>query len=219
MEPWFAHAKPIDSLEAEIGFCLQDAFQPVPGQPPEPLALPEFPRASRLWVRTSEAIGHEAELAAYYARVMQLAHKHGLRFGQVSHHFWMRLWLWNSEQDIGIPFPWYDTLSEIEPVLTALSTLPPGQRFHDIDQVWEIELGTSDTLIYIRHGNPEGDGEPGAHEAAQTVVALPQAALAGQLISLIARTDGLVAHLADALGCDVWSAPLRPEAAMPAARI
>jgi hypothetical protein len=196
----------LSTMEVEICFLLQDSLNS------EPLTPPDIARNTASMVRSAEAVGHEAELAAYYAQALQLARKQGLGFDQIRHHFWLRLWLWNSEANVHISFPWYDTLSEMDPVLTALSTLAPGQTFHDIDQGWEIELSARDTLIHIRHGNPDDeDGTP------QTEVSVPRAALSDQIASLRARTLGLIAHLSGALGCDVWSAPLKPQSAVPAA--
>jgi len=47
VEPWFAEARPVDSLEPEIAFRLWGEFHPAPHHRPEPLALPEIARASR----------------------------------------------------------------------------------------------------------------------------------------------------------------------------
>jgi len=123
VEPWFADAKPINSLEPEIAFHLWDAFNAAPYQRPEPLALPEFQRAERLRVRTSEAIGHEAELAAYYGQVAALARQHALKLHQVRQYFWMDLRLDNEEADVHLSFPWYDTFSSMDHFLVAVAGL------------------------------------------------------------------------------------------------
>ncbi|MBW8719095.1 MAG: hypothetical protein JF629_25545 [Variovorax paradoxus] len=96
MEPWFADAKPINSLEPQIAFHLWDEFHPVRDRPPEPLALPEFPRAERLRVSVPEAIGHEAELAAYYGRVAALARQRGLNYADQDQGWAVEAWARNS---------------------------------------------------------------------------------------------------------------------------
>lgn len=198
MKPWFADAKPIDSLEAEIAFCLQDAFQPAPGQPPEPLALPKFPRASRLWARTSEVIGHEAELAAYYGRVAALAQQHALKFHQVRQYFWMDLRLDNEEADVHLSFPWYDTFAAMDHFLAAVAGNDQGMVYDDQDQGWAVEVWVRNGTLYVRQSNPDSDDEPGQ------AVALPKAGLQARIAPLRERTAKLVAYLAKQLGSDVW---------------
>jgi hypothetical protein len=198
VEPWFADARPIDSLEPEIAFRLWDEFHPAPHHRPEPLALPEFGRASRLQASTSEVIGHEAELAAYYRRVAALARQHALKLHQVRQYFWMDLRLDNERAGIHLSFPWYDTFSAMDPFLAAVAGSDQGMVYDDQDQGWAVEVWACNGTLYIRQSNPDTDDEPGQ------AVALPRAGLQARIAPLRQRTATLVAHLAKELGPDVW---------------
>jgi hypothetical protein len=201
VEPWFADAKPIDSLEPEIAFHLWDEFHPAPGRQPEPLALPEFPRASRLLARTSEAVGHEAELAAYYGRVAALARWHALKLHQVRQYFWMDLRLDNEEADVHLSFPWYDTFAAMDHFLCAVAGNEQGMIYADQDQGWAVEVWARDGTLYIRESDPDSDDDDEPGQA----VALPRAGLQDRIAPLRERTAKLVARLAKELGADVWT--------------
>lgn len=189
MESWFADAKPIDSLEPEIAFRLWDQFHPAPEHQPEPLDLPEFPRASRLLARTSEVTAHEAELAAYYGRVAALAWQHALKIHQVRQYFWMDLRLDNEEADVHLSFPWYDTVSSMDHFLAAVAGNDQGMVYDDQDQGWAVEAWAFDGTLYIRQSNPDSDDEPGQS------VALPRAGLQARIAPLRERTAKLMAYL------------------------
>ncbi|KQX39323.1 hypothetical protein [Variovorax sp. Root434] len=197
MEPWFADAKPIDSLEPEIAFHLWDAFNAAPYQRPEPLALPEFQRAERLRVRTSEAVGHEAELAAYYAQVAALARQHALKLHQVRQYFWMDLRLDNEEADVHLSFPWYDTFSSMDHFLGAVVGHDEGNIYDDQDQGWAVEVWARNGTLYIRESDPDSK-EPGQ------AIALPRAGVQARIAPLRERTAKLVAYLAKELGPQAW---------------
>lgn len=199
MEPWFAHAKPIDSLEPEIAFHLRDEFSPVSGGPAEPLALPGFPRAERLLARTSEVVGHEAELAAYYARVAAAARRHALKLDQVRHYFWMDLRLDNEEAGVQLSFPWYDTFAAMDHFLAAMAGNDQGMIYGDQDQGWAIEVWARNGTLYIRQSDPEADDDPGQ------AVTLARAGLQARIAPLRERTVKIVARLAKEFGADVWT--------------
>ena len=198
MEPWFAEARPIDSLEPEIAFRLWDEFHPAPHHRPEALALPEFPRASRLRASTSEMIGHEAELAAYYRRVAALARQHALKRHQVRQYFWMDLRLANEGACIHLSFPWYDAFSAMDHFLAAVAGNDQGMVYDDQDQGWAVEVWARNGTLYIRESDPDSE-EPGQ------AVALPRAGLQARIAPLRERTAKLVARLASELGADVWT--------------
>ncbi|KQW65038.1 hypothetical protein [Variovorax sp. Root411] len=198
MEPWFADAKPIDSLEPEIAFHLCDEFHPAPYQRPEPLALPGFQRAERLRACTSEAIGHEAELAAYYGQVAALARQHALKLHQVRQYFWMDLRLDNEDANVHLSFPWYDTFSSMDHFLVAVAGHDEGNIYNDQDQGWAVEVWARNGTLYIRESNPDSDDEPGQ------AVALPRTGLQARIAPLRERTAKLVAYLAKELGPEAW---------------
>lgn len=198
MESWFADAQPIDSLEPDIAFQLRDEIQTASYRPPEPLALPSFARAERLRVRSAEALGHEAELAAYYRGVVALARQHGLPFDQVRQHFWIDLRLDNDAADVHLSFPWYDTFAAIDHVLRALEGTDEGLVYDDEDQGWAVEIWARSGKLYLREHDPYGD-EPGL------AVTLPRAGLQARIAPLRARTQALIAALAKEVGADVWT--------------
>jgi hypothetical protein len=148
MESWFADAKRITSLDAEICFLLQDDFYYGPDSYPEvaerkevePLPSPQIERHVPSMVRSAEAVGHEEELAKYYREVIRVARKHRKSFNDIRQYFWMRFWLWNTDEEIHISFPWYDTYSEIDRFLTSVSGNSDGQLFWDADQGWELDV-------------------------------------------------------------------------------
>jgi hypothetical protein len=199
VEPWFAHAKPIDSLEPEIAFHLWDEFHPAAGGQPKPLALPEFPRASRLLACTSEVLGHEAELAAYYAQVAALARRHALKLDQVRQYFWMDLRLDNDGANVHLSFPWYDTFATMDHFLAAVAGNDQGKIYDDQDQGWAVEVWAHNGTLYIRENDPDSDDDPGQ------AVAVPRAGLQARIAPLRERTVKLVARLAKELGTDVWT--------------
>ena len=198
MEPWFADAKPINSLEPEIAFHLWDEFQPVRDRPAEPLAPPEFPRAERLRVCTLEAIGHEPELAAYYRRVAALARQQGLELHQVRQYFWLDLRLDNEDADVHLSFPWYDTFATMDHFLAAVAGDDQGMVYDDQDQGWAVEAWARNGTLYIRESDPDSD-ELGL------AVALPRAGLQARIAPLRERTSKLLARLAKEFGADVWT--------------
>ncbi|MDQ0571841.1 hypothetical protein QFZ42_003675 [Variovorax paradoxus] len=199
MAPWFADTKPIDSLEPEIAFHLQDEFHPAMGGRAEPLALPEFPRASRLLACTSEVIGHEAELAAYYGRVAALARRHTLKLDQVRQYFRMDLRLDNDDANVHLSFPWYDSFAAMDHFLAAVVGNDEGMIYDDQDQGWAVEVWARNGTLYIRENDPDdSDNEPGQ------AVAVPRAGLQARIAPLRERTVKLVARLAKELGPDAW---------------
>lgn len=201
MEPWFAAAKPITSLEPEIAFHLQDALHHGADHRTEPLALPDFPRASRLLARTSEVLGHEAQLAAYYRQVAALARAHALKFDHVRQYFWMDLRLDNEDADVRLSFPWYDTFSAMDHFFAAVAGDAEGLVYDDQDQGWALEVWARGRTLYLRQSDPDADADDESGQA----VALPRAALQARIGPLRERTLKIVAFLAKDFGSDVWT--------------
>ncbi|MDH6593225.1 hypothetical protein M2165_003114 [Variovorax sp. TBS-050B] len=204
MESWFADAKPIDSLEPEIAFLLSEELRAVAHLPPAPLTLPSFPRAERLRARSVEVPGHEAELAAYYARLAALARRQGLRFDQVQHYFRLDLRLDNEAADVHLSFPWHDSFAAIDTVLRALAGPDEGLVYDDQDQGWAVEIWARNGTLYIRERDPETDDDPGL------AVALPRAGLQARIAPLRERTAKLVAALAKEPGPPMWPGDTAP---------
>lgn len=220
MEPWFADATRVATLEAEVCFLLHEDFYFGPDSFPEiserkeveRLPLPNITRHVPSMVRTSEAIGHESELATYYQAVLSIARSHRRRFNDIRQYFWLRLWLWNTEQQIHIPFPWYDSYSEISRFLEAATTSADGQVFCDVDQGWELEVQASGGDFFCRHRNPDDD-------ETLAVVRMPAEVLIACVQPLRDRTEAIIQRLSSAVGRDLWTSYVEwPEFCPPASQ-
>ena len=213
MEPWFAEANRIPSLEAEICFLIQDDFYYGPDRfsdindrkkLAEQLTPPNIARVVPSMVRTSEVLGNEQELVAYYEQVVNLARKHNRPFNSIRQYFWLRFWLWNTEENVLVSFPWYDSYSEIERILSALANVEEGLVDHDVDQGWEMEVHAHDSMLYIRQRDPD------ANET-HLAVCVPRQTLLTQGAVLKDRTNIIIRGLTNALGTDVWTSYVRTE--------
>lgn len=215
MEQWFSEAIHIPSLEVEICFLLQDEFYHGPdrladfAERPKYLERLEGPDLQRLvpsMVRTAEAVGNELALAAYYQQIVALARKHGLAFNSYRQYFWMRLWLWNTEHQAHISFPWYDSFSEIDRFLDKLVTVHDGLVDHDRDQGWEMETYAHQGMLCFRQRDPDAD-------ATHLAICVPRQELVASVAALRDRTRKILANLASKLGADVWTSYVRSEPA------
>lgn len=213
MEPWFADAAAVASVKAEICFLIRSDFYFGPDRPSDPadlqrlvapLSLPNIPRVTASMVRTSEAIGHEAELVSYFEQIVRLAREYQRPFNSIRHHFWLRFCLWSEEQEIYLSFPWYDSFSEIDRFIESVSKVHSGLVDHDLEQGWEMEVHCHDDTLFFREGDPDA-GET------HFVVSSPRGKLVAELAELRGRTVRLIEHLSDALGADVWTAYVRDE--------
>ena len=218
MESWFADAKRISSLDAEICFLIQDDFYYGPDSYPEvserrevgPLPNPNIPRHVASMVRSAEAIGHEVQLIEYYRSVLQIAQSHQKMFNDIRQYFWLRFWLWNTEQKVHISFPWYDTFSEIDRFLSSVTNKSDGQIFWDADQGWELEMHAYSGECFARLRNPDDD-------ETHAIVRLPSDALIAHLQALRTRTESIIQSLSSAIGRDLWTNHVEwPEFCLPA---
>lgn len=213
MEPWFAEAVSVNSLKAEICFLISRDFYFGPDRPVDPsdlqrltvpLSLPKIARVAESMVRSEEAVGHEAELVSYYEQIVRLARKHRRPFNSIRHYFWLRFWLWSDEQKIDISFPWYDSFSEIDRFIGAVSREGEGLVNLDGEQGWEMEVHVRGDDLYLRERDPDAD-------ETFLVVSSPRGRLIAELTGLRERTVGLIGHLSDAMGADVWTSYVRNE--------
>lgn len=206
MESWFTEAKRISSLEAEVCFLIQDDFYFGPDsfsdvserKEIEPLPAPAIPRHVPSMVRSSEAIGHESELADYYRSVLRVARSHGKSFNEIQHYFSIRFWLWNTEQQIHISFPWYDTFSEIDRFFVDVSSDSDGQVFWDVDQGWELEVHSCNGEYFFRLRNPDDD-------ETYAIATVPVDALLSVIQPLRSRTESIIRTLSTSVGRDLWT--------------
>ncbi len=206
MESWFTEAKPISSLEAEICFLLRDDFYFGPDSFPqvserreiELLPSPAIRRHIPSMVRASEALGHESELADYYQAVLRTARSHRKNFNEIRQYFWLRFWLWNTEQQIYISFPWYDSYAEINRFLSSVTSNSEGQVFWDVDQGWELDVHASGGELFVRLRDPNDD-------ETHAIVRLPTDALLAHIQPLRIRTETIINNLTSAIGRDLWT--------------
>lgn len=203
---WIKNSKEIDSLELEVCFQLQDTFYI--GDPNsheqlqdekyhEPLELPAFERVVPTMARTSEAIGNTEALAAYYKSIIEKAAVLKKPFNEIRQDFWLRLWLWNTEQDVHISFPWYDSLSEMQQFFSWLKN-NPEDPYVDMDQGWQIEAILEGDHIHIRQIDPDFNEE-------YSNVSVPFAKFLQAANKVEARAQEIIASLAKELGVDVWT--------------
>jgi hypothetical protein len=210
MQPWFTEAIIVPAIEMDVCFQVSETFYYGPDKyshPSDPerlvekLTPPNISLLSPAMVRTTEALGYEPELAAYYRQIVRMAKRYNRPFNSVRHYFWLRLWLWNTQLDARISFPWYDSFAEIDSFLVALIDSKPNDSsafFHDADQGWELEAHATDSHVYLLQRDPD---------AGETVATLctPKAQLVTQARELRQRANGIVLALSSALGADVWT--------------
>ena len=203
---WTAASLPLETMEIEVVFLLEPTFYT--GDPNDhtkfddpqyrvALPMPSFPRVVESMARTAEVLGHEAELLTYYAEILRLARELRGDFNAVSHYFWLRLWLWHSERDDSISFPWYDTLSEMRPFIRWLEA-EDERTFFDGDQGWELYGVKRDGRVHLRM--TDGENEEFAN------ISVPRAPLALAARQVEQRADAIVASLTREIGFDAWSA-------------
>lgn len=213
MQSWFSETQKIPSLQAEICFPIQGSLYYGPDELPATadrtgytaaLHPPAIRTALPSLVKTSEAVGQERELAAYYEQIVRLASRHRRPFRSIRQYFWLRFWLWNPEQEIHIAFPWYDSYREIDRYLEALVTTDSGLVDHDMDQGWELQTHAHDNTLYFLERDPD-------YDETRLAISVPREALIEQVQALRKRTEGILIRLADLLGADVWTKSVHAE--------
>lgn len=206
MQNWFSDAKHVKTLEVETCFLLQQDFYYGPDTHPEiverklvePVEQPDFPRHVPSLVRTSEVEKHISKLGEYYSEIISLARKHKMSFNRVSHYFWMRFWIWNSDAEVHLSFPWYDTQSEIDAFINSVTDKTDGQVYWDADQGWELEIHASGANQYARLLNPD-------ENEIQAIVSYPRHELVNQLNLLQKRSKMIINELTSIIGRDLWT--------------
>ena len=207
MKEWFDSANLIENASVDIGFVLNSEFYYGPDQHPavverkevERLRIPLFARSTERFATTSEAEPYIDQLIIYYSDVVRLAKKHGKTFNQICQYFWLRLSIFDKGDTFRVGFPWYDTLSEMQPVLVALSNPPSVGEVHwDRDQGWELEMDSYNGLLYVREWDPD-------YDEVHVVAKLPLRALASSAEAALHRTQKIISALTKALSEDAWT--------------
>lgn len=195
---WIERSKRVGTLDVEIGFLLQADFYL--GDPNDheqlsdparyaPLRRPDIVRACEDCVLTGEAIGHEDRLVDYYRQIAEKAASLGKDFNEIRHYFWMRLYVWNREDGVGIAFPWYDALSEIRQ-FTQWLVSGTDAPFQDLDQGWQVDATRESGRLHVRQSDPDGEEEYDNLEA-------PIGPVVQQAAEAEARASVLVARLTE----------------------
>lgn len=215
MPPWLSETRKIPSLQVETCFHIQETFYYGPDRfsdasdlerLADKLTAPRIESAVPSLVRTSEALGHERELAAYYEQIVRMARHHKRPFNSIRHYFWLRLWLWNTEHEVHVSFPWYDSLSQIDRYLKALGETGSGLVDHDVDQGWELQTYAEGGCLHFLQRDPDAD-------ETHLAISVPRDELVRQVSDLRERTKLIVSRLSSALGADVWTSYVHSEPA------
>ncbi len=205
---WKLNSKEIEVLEAEICFQLSESFYT--GDPndiaqiqnedfQEKNHLPSFKREVESIARTAEVIGHEDDLVSFYRQIIEKAIKYEKDFNSIRSYFWIRLWLWEKDSESTISFPWYDSLSEMQRLFSALESYDnPDEVYWDADQGWEINVAADDMFFYFRQIDPdEGEEYENIKVLKEPLIKI--------IKKLNERATSIVACLSKGVGVDVWS--------------
>jgi hypothetical protein len=207
---WTSLIKHTTELDAEIVYLLNQ--HPITGSPQPinkkgkrfvlpsvPITQPVITRVVDTQITTAELVGHEKSLGEYYQQILALAQEHKLPMPTIRHCFWLRLWIWNSEAEAYLSFPWYDTLSEIDPVLQALQSDREGTIFRDADQGWQVEIAADDDFFYFHQfwDTMEGNGT--------VLLKTEREDLQAKAKALQERIHQQVELLTALVGSDLWS--------------
>lgn len=204
---WTEHSKWIDKLEVEICFLIEERFYM--GDPNninqldddtyyEEIKLPSFSRVVETMARTNEVISNEHELANYYKTIADYSSSQGLSLDEVRQYFWLRLWFWNTEENVHIGFPWYDTLSEMQPFFKWIGTSPETEPFEDMDQGWQFDSIVKDDRAYLRQADFDTNEE-------YANVSVPLANFVKEISAVEQRLISIIDLLTKELGVDVWT--------------
>lgn len=203
---WLEKSKFIDSLDLEVCFQIQDKFyigcpnsheQLQDDKFYEDLDLPSFERVVPTLIRTSEANGHIDELVSYYRKIIVKSIARDQSFNEIRSYFWLRLWLWNTAEDVHISFPWYDSLSEMQNFFSWLQG-NSEQPYIDIDQGWQVDAARVGENVHIRQIDPDCDEE-------YANVSVPYAKIIQKVSEVESRAQHIISNLSKELGVDVWS--------------
>ncbi|MBU2708937.1 hypothetical protein KCM76_23280 [Zooshikella marina] len=203
---WVKKSTEIDSLDLEVCFLLQDNFyigdsnnheQLQDEKYREPLELPPFERVVPTMARTSEVIENVGELATYYKNIIEKSVALKKPFNEIRQDFWLRLWFWNTEEDVYVSFPWYDSLSEMQQFFSWLND-NPEEPYLDLDQGWQIDAVRVGKNIHIRQTDPDYDEE-------YSNVSVPFEKFLQRANEVEARAQKIISGLSKELGVDVWS--------------
>jgi hypothetical protein len=213
MANWWESSSHTSTLQVEICFLLADNFYI--GDPNNhaqlndptfqiPLDMPNFPRYVHQMARSEEVVSYEDTLANYYLQIARLAKQHGQDFNTIGHYFWLRLCLWNTEEDVHIGFPWYDSMNEFGNFFAGLRQNKSGVIYSDMDQGWELNVWQGNNTFHFQQRDPDDNIE-------HVNICVAQDQIVPQLDVVEARTQKIITHLSEKLGADAWSAYVKED--------
>jgi hypothetical protein len=160
-----------------------------------PLRLPSLDARDPLRPTAAEAIGREAELAAYFRQVMTLK---GARPRPGDVGYWLQLEFVSAGDGKAIEFPWWDQVSDAGAFFAWLRDKDATDEFFDVDQGWMLRAAQKAGRLHIQHTDFDC-GEEFANLSVERAVFL------GRLDAAEADIRRVIAALKTELGVDPWS--------------
>lgn len=208
MNNWTKSSKLITDLESEICYLINDNF--FIGNPNDTsqfqnaelnVALKplKINREAKQIVTTKEAFNNEIQLSEYYKSILELKKKHKKSFNEVHHLFWLRLWIWNSKDEIYITFPWYDTINEFKRFFRIFDNNKTGEIFYDGDQGWQLQVEADNDFYYIRQINPE------ENDLVLQNIKIDKISLKKSILELEKNINIQIKKLTSLTGIDLWT--------------
>lgn len=204
-ETWVERSLPAEDLTPEFSFVLSptvyvgdpnsveqlqsDVYNP-------PIAAPELAARDPLRPSAREAIGQEAELAAYYLEIMD---RTGRTPDADGVGYWLRLEFVSESLAQRIGFPWWDRVAEASSLFDwARATNAEDAEFFDCDQGWFFKAGRVGQELHFQQGDLD-TGEIYAN------LKVGQADFLGRLDQAESDVRTVVQRLKERLQIDPWS--------------
>lgn len=208
MIEWSKFSKLITDLEPEIYYQISDSF--FIGNPNDPSQFqkshlnvsinpPQIDRKTKEIVTIKEALHNELQLSEYYKSILELKANYKKSYDEIHHLFWLKLRISNSEEQIHISFPWYDTINEFKSFFRIFDNNKTGQIFEDIDQGWQLEIQADNDFYYIREINPDDN------DLVIQNIKTDKASLKNSIQELEKNINTQIKELTSLTGIDLWT--------------
>ncbi len=203
---YISEAEYIPDLKLDMAFIVRDDFyygdendftQEEWIAKREPLLKPGIPLFGKNYLLSSEVLGKEEQLQAYYESVVAVANKYEKKLLAGNSYFWIRPIVYSSDGGT-INFPWYDTLTDALPFLNALQGKEEGCVFSDMDQGWHLDVFLDKENICFVFGSLD-DPEP------YWVVSTNRPVMAKSVEDIKQRVKQQIAALSPSFGYDFWT--------------
>ena len=202
---WIEETLPVEFISVDVGFLLTDGFYYgdqndstalLSGKWHTPLYKPRMTTwGSFVLIRSSD--WSTEELVRYYKSVLTNIQKYRMDLSKCKQYFWMRPFLLYEHGVVS--FPWYDTYSETNHLLTSIEEATVGEVFWDRDQGWELNMIAQEGRLYIREWDPDDSGSiPSVN------MDCPLGTLQSQCTEIKLRVKRVLNDLETALGSNYW---------------